>query len=82
MEPTIGHSSTHVGAVMLLDGTTLTRTQVLNQMRQGYTFDTYVAWTGHQARVIPRRCTRCNTVYLTTTADPWKDDNLDHLPTF
>lgn len=82
MEHTPGHASVHVGWVMLSDGSTMTRQQVLNYMRQGFTFNTYVPKTGHQARVLPRQCARCNTTYLTTSPDPWKDDNLDHLPTF
>lgn len=82
MEHTPGHASVHVGRVKLLDGTILTRQQVLNYMRQNIAFNTYVPSTGHQARVLPRRCTRCNTTYLTTSRDAWKDDNLDHLPKF
>lgn len=76
------HGGKHIASVKLLDGSVLTRQQVLDRIRQGYVVYTYVASTGHQARVRPMRCTHCGTTYITTSADAFKDDNLDHLPTY
>jgi hypothetical protein len=81
MQPGI-HGGKHVGWVRLSDGRTFTRDDVLASMRQGVVFYTYAPTTGHQAKVIPYRCPRCGTTYLTTDADAWKDDNLDKLPLF
>ena len=81
MEPGT-HGGKHVGWVRLSDNRTLSRGEVLAWMRQGIAFYTYAASTGHQAKVIPYQCPRCSTVYLTTEADAWKDDNLDKLPLF
>ena len=75
-----GHE--HVGSVMLSDGSTMIRQEVLSSMRQGNTFNTYAFRTAHQARVLPRQCSRCAFTYLTTAPDAWVDDNLDHLPRF
>lgn len=76
------HGGHHVGSVRLLDGSVITRQDVLARLRQGYVFDTYNPSTKHQARVIPFQCSRCGTTYLTTQADGLKDDNLDNLPLF
>ncbi len=82
MESSPSGTHVHVGWVKLLDGTVLTRQRVVNYIRQGILFNTYVPSTGHQARVHLLHCSRCNTTYLTTARDAWKDDNLDRLPTF
>lgn len=78
----LSHGGKHISSVKLLDGSVLTRQQVLDRMRQGQVFYTYVPSTRHQARVHPMRCTHCGTTYITTSADAFKDDNLDHLPLF
>jgi hypothetical protein len=71
----------HVGWVRLNNGRELSRLDVLALMQQGYMFYTLAA-SGHQAKVHKLTCRRCRTTYLTTSPDPWKDDNLDNLPSF
>jgi hypothetical protein len=76
------HGGRHIGSVKLLNGTILTRDQVISYMRQGVAFTTYVPSTAHHAKVRLMQCVHCRTTYITTSADAFKDDNLDHLPTY
>jgi hypothetical protein len=71
----------HVGWVRLMDGTVLSRAQVLAYMRQGIVFYTHAS-NGSQAKVAPYQCRRCTQTYLRTEQDLSKADNLDELPPF
>lgn len=76
------HGGRHIGSVKLLDGTILTRQEVLNGIQMGHEFHTEPANSRYEALVRPMRCASCPTTYLTTSADASREDNLDHLPTF
>lgn len=71
----------HVGWVKLLDGTALTRDEVLAAMKRGVEFFTR-APNGQGARLAPFRCRTCLETFLRTDRDLSRADNLDELPLF
>jgi hypothetical protein len=81
MKKSPGGTHEHVGWVLLLDGTELSRKEVFAEMKEDVEFHTRAA-NGDSAKVIRVKCQTCGKKYLTTERDKSKADNLDGLPKF